>query len=199
GIIMEEVLVRIMFMILILMPRAMFMFLGASYGTTYNLDCFAKLNSAGVQQWLTRYPSASNSESQGSAIAVDASGNVYVAGFIDPPSVSPNWLVLKYNSTGTQQWVDLYNGPLSAEDKATDIVIAPNGNPTVCGYHWDSTALGGVNTLVRQYNTTGGVVWQSTYTNPAINGFDQAYKLAYTANGELRVAYHKFQSFGYSY
>ena len=109
---------------------------GASDGTFYNPDCFtAKISNTGVQQWLTRYPSASNSESQGTAIAVDATGNVYVAGFIDPPSASPNWLVLKYNSTGAQQWVDLYNGPLNAEDKGTDIVIAPNGNTTVFGYH----------------------------------------------------------------
>lgn len=162
---------------------------GASDGPYGNTDCFtAKLNSAGVQQWLTRYPSAINTESEGNAIAVSATGNVYVAGFFDPALAAKNWLVLKYNSAGVQQWVDIYNGPLNSEDIANDIVIAPNGNPTVCGSYWDSTAAGGKNIRIIQYNPNGSMIWQTSYNSPLANSYDLAFKLGYVANGELRVA-----------
>jgi hypothetical protein len=163
---------------------------GASHASTNSFaDCFtAKLNVNGVQQWFTRYPSGTFNETQGNAIAIDSIGNIYVAGYFDPQIGSLNWLVVKYNNSGVQQWVDIYNGPLNGEDQANDVVIAPNGNATVCGYYWDSTALGAINTLVRQYSSTGAISWQDTYTNPTYNGFDKAIKLKYTANGELRVA-----------
>jgi hypothetical protein len=162
---------------------------GASDGTSGNTDCFtAKLNNAGVQQWLTRYTTAQNTESEGNAIDIDATGNIYVAGFFDPALASANWLVLKYNNAGVQQWVDMYNGPVNSDDRTSDIVIAPNGNPTVCGSYWDSTAAGGKNILIRQYNPNGSVVWQTSYSSPLANSYDLAFKLDYVANGELRVA-----------
>ncbi len=162
---------------------------GASDGTSGNTDCFtAKLNNAGVQQWLTRYTSALNTESEGNAIDIDANGNVYVAGYLDLALAPKNWLVLKYNSAGVQQWVDFYNGPMNSEDVANDIVIAPNGNPTVCGSYWDSTAAGGKNIRIRQYNPSGSLVWQTSYSSPVANSYDLAFKLGYVANGELRMA-----------
>ncbi|MBK7965526.1 MAG: hypothetical protein IPK10_09685 [Bacteroidetes bacterium] len=81
------------------------------------------------------------------------------AGTIDPALSSTNWLVVKYNSSGIQQWVDVLNGPGNGDDEALDIVIAPNGNATACGYVYDITANGNINAFVKQYDQSGGAVW----------------------------------------
>ncbi|MFM9008054.1 MAG: SBBP repeat-containing protein [Bacteroidota bacterium] len=152
-------------------------------------DCFtAKVNASGVQQWLTRYPSPTNAESFGYGIAVDNSGNVYVCGMIDPLSASSDWLVVKYNgSNGAQLWADIYNAPSNFSEEALDIAISPTGNPTACGYSYNSTATGGQNVYVRQLSPTGTVVWSDTYSNPAATGAEQAYGLKFLANGDLVV------------
>ncbi|MBL0096072.1 MAG: SBBP repeat-containing protein [Bacteroidetes bacterium] len=85
----------------------------------YNFECFtAKISPTGTQLWVTRYPAVSPNQSYGNALTVDANGNVYVAGYTDPASASKDWLVVKYNSAGVQQWADVLNGPGNGDDEA---------------------------------------------------------------------------------
>lgn len=153
-----------------------------------NFDCITvKLNSAGVQQWAVRYQAGANNQSFGNAIALDVNDNVYVAATIDPALSSTNWLVVKYNSSGIQQWADVLNGPGNGDDEALDIVIAPNGNATACGYVYDITANGNINAFVKQYDQSGGTVWSDTYSNPAFNLPDRLRGLSYNTAGNLFV------------
>src|SRR5436190_7952731 len=149
-------------------------------------ECFtAKLNSAGAEQWVKRYTGPTAGESQGKAVAVDDSGNVYVAGYYDGPSASKSLLVIKYNPNGTVQWSDVSNAPSSISDEANDLAISPNGNATVCGIN---TGTGtSYNLFVKQYSRGGVTAWYDSYTNPNFTGIDEAKALAFTSNGELRV------------
>ena len=152
-------------------------------------DCITiKLNAAGVQQWVSRYAVGATSNSYGYAIAVDANDNVYVAGTVDPLSASKSGLVIKYNSSGVQQWADVFNGPAAGDDEAFDIVIAPNGNATACGYISDAAVNGGINSFVKQYDQNGGTVWSDSYSNPAYILPDRLRGLAYNNTGNLFVA-----------
>ena len=152
-------------------------------------DCITiKLNAAGVQQWVSRYAVGATSNSYGFAIAVDANDNVYVAGAIDPLSASKSGLIIKYNSSGVQQWADVFNGPITGDDEAFDIVIAPNGNATACGYITEGAVNGGINTFVKQYDQNGGTVWSDSYSNPAYILPDQLRGLAYNTAGNLFVS-----------
>lgn len=161
---------------------------GHSQGATYSFDCFtAKISSNGSPAWVARYAAGGINQSYGNALAVDAAGNVYVAGYIDPSSASNDWLVIKYNAAGIQQWVDVLNGPINGDDAALAITISPNGNPTVVGYLQASAANGGINLHVKQYTPANTTVWTDTWTNPNFTGTDKAYGLGFLSNGDLMV------------
>jgi len=156
--------------------------------STFFKECFtAKILPSGSEAWVQRYSPGGTSESFGNSICVDGSGNVYVAGYSDASSANTDWLVIKYSSTGIEEWVDVLNGPDNGGDEAMDIVIAPNGNPTVCGYIYSVGATGGINAFVKQYNSTGGTAWTDSWSNPSITGADKAYGLAYSSSGDLFV------------
>lgn len=159
---------------------------GYSDNASYVKECFtAKLFASGTPAWVVRYSPGSNTQTYGNAITVDAYGNVYVVGYTDPTSGSNDWLVIKYNSAGVQQWVDVLNGPGNGEDAALDIIIAPNGNPTVCGYAYSLNASGNINAFVKQYTPAGVTVWTDTWTNPAFTGIDKAYGIGIDSSGNL--------------
>ena len=72
-----------------------------------------KYDSAGQQQWVRRYNGPGNSDdgtNGTNAIAVDDSGNVYVTGW-SAGTENTDYVVIKYNSNGDQQWAQRYNGP----------------------------------------------------------------------------------------
>lgn len=163
-------------------------FTGHSQGASYFYDCItAKLGPNGTQAWVSRYAAGSNGECYGKDLAVDASGNVYVAGYVDPAAASNDWLVIKYNAQGQQQWVDVHNGPGNGGDEAMAVAIAPNGNPTVCGFIQNTSPNGGINMYIKQYTPANGTVWTDTWTNPAFTGTDMARNLGFLSNGDLLV------------
>ncbi len=147
-----------------------------------NHTCFtAKLNTQGVQQWLTLYaPGVSSYNSQGKHIIIDALGNSYVAGSTYGPQSSQDWLVIKYNSLGVQQWVDQYNSAAGGADEVTQLAFAPNGNITACGTNSQDI-------FVKQYTPAGGSVYTTTWTNPAVSRPDKAMGMRYIPSGDLIV------------
>src|SRR5580698_88962 len=69
------------------------------------------------------------------AIATDASGNIYMAGnaIVDPATSQTTVLVVKLNPQGTQYLYTRYFGG-SANDYANAIAVDSTGNAYVAGY-----------------------------------------------------------------
>ena len=94
-----------------------------------------KYDSAGQQQWVRRYNGPGNSDdgtNGTNAIAVDDSGNVYVTGW-SAGTENTDYVVIKYNSNGDEQWAQRYNGPGNDYDAPYGIALDSSGNVYVTG------------------------------------------------------------------
>lgn len=141
---------------------------GEGIGTSGDITTI-KYNSAGDSLWVNRYNGAGNGYDYPSSIAVDASGNVYVAGGIINVNINYDYVLIKYSANGSLLWIDNYNGPGNSGDVISSMKIDGAGNIYVTGY---STGNGtGYDYTTIKYDSAGDSVWVSRYNGPG-NGDD---------------------------
>jgi hypothetical protein len=85
------------------------------------------------------------------ASAVDAGGNVYIAGFTlsgsdiaagghqNTPGGSEDAFLVKFNAAGVRQWATYYGGAL--DDEAVSCAVDADGNVYIAGQTYSSTAI----------------------------------------------------------
>jgi uncharacterized delta-60 repeat protein len=158
---------------------------GWSFATGTNFDyATIKYNSSGVEQWVQRYNGPGYYYDFAAAIAVDASGNVYVTGGSYGPESDFDYATIKYNSSGFQQWVQRYIGPASGDDKATSLKIDASGNVYVTG--WSESSLSSLDYVSIKYKPTGVQLWEARY-NGIGNSEDMANSIAIDVSGNVYV------------
>ncbi len=130
---------------------------GADYATI-------KYNSAGVQQWASRYNNSGTGIDASYTVALDPSNNVYISGYSWGGTGNDfDIATIKYNNAGTQQWVRRYNGPGNKLDTEKDMIVDAAGNVYVTG---QARALVGVTNwdiVTIKYNTAGTQQWLASY------------------------------------
>jgi len=143
---------------------------GSSIGLNSGSDYVTiKYNSSGVQQWVNRYNGQNNSGDFATDIKVDNSGNVYVTGACDDGSVfSYDYVTIKYNSSGIQQWLTVYDGPAHRADVATALDIDASGNVFVTGKSTGPSIITATdsNFATIKYNSAGIQQWVTIYEGP---------------------------------
>ncbi len=134
--------------------------------------CTVKYNSAGVQQWVAVYNGASNSFDWSYSVSYDNSGNVYVTGASAVTGNGTDYVTIKYNSSGVQQWASSYNGPYpNGTDLGFSVRADANGNVYMTGLSWGG-AYQDYATI--KYNSSGVQQWVTRYVGP---NWDWAYQL----------------------
>ena len=160
----------------------------------YNLDyATIKYNGAGAQQWIRRYDGTGKMDDAPTGIAVDTIGNIYVTGYSSSEH-NADYITIKYNTNGKQQWVQRYNGPGNNNDWAMAIAMDTKGNVYITGdsvNHLNST----VDFATIKYNSTGKQQWVRRYDGPR-NGEDLARAIALDNKGNVYVTGESHGSFG---
>lgn len=89
-----------------------------------------KFDSLGSEKWEARYNGPVNSTDEPRAFIVDKFGNVYVTGWSYGLSTR-DFLTVKYDAIGKEQWVARYHG--YEDDEAEGLAIDDSGNVFVIG------------------------------------------------------------------
>jgi hypothetical protein len=155
-------------------------------------DAIPSVPSVGVRQaWVARYNGTGNLDDVAEAIVIDNSGNVYVAGDSEGSGTGSDYVTIKYDSAGQQQWVARYDGPAHDFDEADAIALDKAGNVYVTGF---SLGLGGYFRYVTiKYNSAGQRQWIANYHGIG-NGNDFALAIAVDALDNIYVTGQSFDS-----
>jgi hypothetical protein len=131
---------------------------GESQGSGTGVD-FAtiKYDSLGTQLWVSRYNSPGDTDDRADAIALDQSGDCYVAGMTVTPDSGIEYLIVKYGPGGDTLWSRRYGSGSNGDDEAYMIAVDSAGNAYVTG----GDAVPNVITL--KYNPSGTQVWAGSH------------------------------------
>lgn len=142
-----------------------------------------KYDKDGTLQWQRKLDT-SNFADGGYAITADSSGNIFVAGGYDNDS-TPKGFIVKYNSSGTLQFQELFN-PTSGSNLSTrvyDITLDSSGNIYTTGAFNFTQAL----IFVAKHNSSGVLQWFKTLAGSSGTDASRGYSIKINSSGNLVV------------
>lgn len=134
-----------------------------------------KYNSNGQRLWAVDFTGTPgvNSNEYGLGIAIDGSGNVYVAGAAVVTNKGNEFTVLKYNTNGVLQYSKMLSGAnLNASDEAYDVAVDNAGNAYACGYYY-SGGQDFFSGVIIKLNPTGIVTYTKLYNGVTNNNWEE--------------------------
>lgn len=137
----------------------------------------------GTLKWVARYDGPVSGEDKARAVAVDDDGNVYITGRSRGSGTWDDFVTIKYNASGAQQWVRRYSNGIYA-DEALDIAIDSEGNVIVTGF--SAAKDSGNDYFTIQYGPGGATKWTRRYDGPAGEG-DKATGVAVDSEDNVYV------------
>ena len=137
-----------------------------------------------IEEWVVRYNGPGNADDYAKAMAVDASGNVYVTGHSRGDSSHYDYATTKYDSAGNQLWVARYDGPGNYHDNPMAIALDTHGNVYVTGNSYGDETSSDYTTI--KYNSNGIEQWVARY-NGTGNGNDVVSAMALDAAGNVYI------------
>ncbi|HEX7401238.1 MAG TPA: FG-GAP-like repeat-containing protein [candidate division Zixibacteria bacterium] len=143
----------------------------------------------GDTAWVRRYNGPVDSADVAEALAIDASGNVYVTGASVGTGGRDSWpnydyATIKYYPNGDTAWVRRYNGPGNDLDVAYALAVDRSGNVLVTGGSYGIGTGGDYATI--KYYPDGDTAWVRRYIGPgSTNNSDFALALAVDGSGNI--------------
>ncbi len=145
----------------------------------------------GNELWVESYNGPENKDDFANAIAVDDSGNVYVAGWSYDSATNYDYATIRYYPNGDTAWVRKYNGPGNSEDIAGFIAVDGSDNVYVTGASYGSGTNNDYCTI--KYDASGNELWVKRYNGPT-NNHDVAWGIAVDGSGNVYVTGYSWSS-----
>ncbi len=154
-----------------------------------------KLDTDLVVMWSATYNGNDNLDDIANAIDVDYNGNVYVTGYSTSNSQGTDYVTIKYNSSGTQQWIETFNNSSDGNDKGTGLALDNSGNIYVTGESYNGHNL---DFYTLKYDASGNLLWEIGH-NGIPNDNDFATDICIDFNGDIVVVGQSLNGADYHY
>ena len=115
-----------------------------------------KYSGAGVPLWTNRFGPPTNGIYKVSGLAVDNSGNVFVAG-----AGGGHYVTIAYSPAGVTLWTNRHDEPNNFNDAATALAVDHHGNVFVTGYSAFNGGPSFYTTIA--YSGAGVALWTNRY------------------------------------
>lgn len=120
--------------------------------------CLVKFDNNGQYQWNSTW--GGNEDDEASAIALDSSDNIYLAGdYTIVDDVDSDFCLVKFNSLGVYQWNSTWGG--SGMDMAFDLALDSSENFYLVGGY--ETSLGDLDIGLVSFTDSGLYQWNRTW------------------------------------
>ncbi len=146
-------------------------------------DCLVlKYTASGNFSWATVYNTGGyNTNDFFYKVGVDRNGFIYATG---KGGVNGDYLTIKYNSAGIQQWLRRYDGPGNGINGATSLAIDNQGSIYVTGVCAGVVSNEDIGTV--KYSPNGDSIWVNRYDNPShLN--DEGYDIKLDSLGDVYI------------
>ena len=158
---------------------------GVAYNAPLHDYATIKYSNAGAPIWTNRFDGAANRDDRPKALAVDAHGNVFVAGYSINAAGNTDFATFKYTATGVPAWTNLYNGAMNYNDYANALAVDNDGNVYVTGLASETNKTGN-DFVTFKYTSEGAPVWINRYDSGYVS--DNPLCMAVDENGNVFLA-----------
>lgn len=158
----------------------------SAHASGSDTEHLVKLSSAGVELWRRTIAVDANDDVVINAIAVDAGGNVYLAGELSGDSAqgTSDAFVRKYGTSGTELWTEQvttssdHGDPEDSREYASAVAVDSSGNVYLGGSAGKSFG-GGPSTgsgpiFLRKLDSSGGVLWTRQFGPSSTDPFEDS-------------------------
>ncbi|MDX1907761.1 MAG: S8 family serine peptidase, partial [Bacteroidia bacterium] len=120
----------------------------------------------------------------GTALDIDPTGNVYVAGYTAQSATQSQYTVIKYTPTGTEAWAQKLPNAPGQSGIAKDLQLSPDGHLIVTGELYTGTQT---EIVTLSYDAAGTTRWYKAYPHTITPG-DHPLVLRVPSAGQVSVA-----------
>ena len=148
-----------------------------------------RFDDGGGEVWSAVHAGADGGPDSIAAVAVDGSGDIYVAGREFAQATSFDAWIARYSASGDEVWSMTVDGPVSGPDWGTAIAVSDEGW-LVVGGRQDQGAGNGADAWTARYTADGAEVWTQGLNGPA-SGDDSIHGLAIDSAGFILAVGHQ--------
>gem|GEM_PF-415942 len=171
---------------------------GLSSGSAGLFNCTTmKYDPQGSELWRRQFAAAANTNSIPTSVAVDGSGNVVIAGYVDNIlSATSNLLALEYDSSGVRLWATPLSNHPNQNNMGIEAGVDAAGNVYVAGT--DAGSSGAQDFMTVRYDAPRFPFWPVRFDATG-NGSEKLTAMAQDASGNVYVTGFGYRDLGTGY